>query len=169
MQKKAHPIMNLITNLGLLLSGAAMAFSGFVIQFGYHMGHHGSIDENNLILGMYYSGWSNSHKISIVISSLFIIAHIALHREWYKTVIKKKLFARNKLAIALPFIFIVVGVTGYISWLMKLLGGSEVTRRIFVEVHDKITFVLFVCLIIHVTKSFRWFLTAIEKMKRTDD
>lgn len=158
---------NLITNLGLLLAGAAMALSGFVMQFGYHVGHHGNIDENNPVFGMYYSGWSNSHKISIVILSLLIIVHIALHWEWYKTVMTKKLLARNKLAITLTIIFIIVGVTGYIPWLMKLLGGSDWTRKIFVAVHDKITFLLFAYLVIHVTKRFRWFVTALAKVKKS--
>src|SRR5512138_1723266 len=134
------------------------------MQFGYQMGHQGSIDENNPILGMYYPAWSSCHKISIIIMSFLIIFHIALHWEWYKTVIRKKLLSRNKLVITLAIIFIIVGVTGYIPWLVKLLGGSDWARRIFIEVHDKITFLLFACLIIHVTKSFRWFISAIEKV-----
>jgi hypothetical protein len=32
---------SLATNLGLLLAGAAMVFIGFLIQFKFHMGHHG--------------------------------------------------------------------------------------------------------------------------------
>ncbi len=161
--------MNLVTNLGLLLSGMGMALSGFIMQFGYHMGHGGSIDENYPVLGIYYSGWSNSHKISIVIASLLIIVHIVLHWEWYKTVITKKLLARNKLVITLTIIFMIVGVTGYIPWLMKLLGGLDPTRKIFVEVHDKITFLLFAYLVIHVTKNFRWFVNAFAKVKRSGD
>jgi predicted neutral ceramidase superfamily lipid hydrolase len=118
---------------------------------------------------MYYPAWSSCHKISIIIMSFLIIFHIALHWEWYKTVIRKKLLSRNKLVITLAIIFIIVGVTGYIPWLVKLLGGSDWTRRIFIEVHDKITFLLFACLIIHVTKSFRWFINAVEKVKKSGD
>lgn len=169
MQKKRRLKLNLITNLGLLLSGSVMALSGFVMQFGFHMGHQGNIDENNPVIGMSYSGWSSCHKISIIILSFFIIFHIALHWEWYKTVIKIKLSPRNKLVITLTIIFISVGVTGYIPWLMKLLGGSDWTRKIFIEVHDKITFLLFAGLIIHVTKRFRWFINAIEKAKKSGD
>ena len=169
MQKKRRLKLNLITNLGLLLAGAAMAISGFVMQFGYHMGHHGNSDENNPVLGMYYSGWSNSHKISIVIASLLIIVHIVLHWEWYKTIITKKLLARNKFVITLTIIFMIVGVTGYIPWFVKLWGGSDWTRKIFVEIHDKMTFLLFVCLVIHVTKRFRWFVTAFAKIKKSGD
>jgi len=167
MQKKSRLILNMITNIGLLLTGTAMALSGFVIQFGYHMGHHGRIDEHNLVLGMYYSGWSNSHKITIVIVSFLIMAHMALHGEWYKTVVKKNLFARNKLVVALTIIFIMMAVTGYISWWITLADGSDAARKIFVEVHDKLAFVLFACLIFHVAKSFRWFIASFEKMKKS--
>lgn len=129
MLKKRRLTLNLITNLGLLLSGLAMASSGFVMQFGYHMGHQGSIDENNPVLGMYYSAWSSCHKTSIIIMSFLIIFHIALHGEWFKTVIRKKLLSRNKLVITLSIIFISVGVTGYIPWLVKLLGGGRLDTQ----------------------------------------
>ena len=165
MQKKRRLKLNLITNLGLLLSGIVMALSGFVMQFGFHMGHQGVIDENNPVLGMSYSGCSICHKISIIILSFLVIFHIALHWEWYKTVIRKKLFSRNKLVVTLTIILIIVGVTGYIPWSIKILGGSDWTRKIFIEVHDKITFLLFVCLVIQVTKSFRWFVAALAKVK----
>ncbi len=167
MQKKSRLILNMITNVGLLLTSIAMALSGFVIQFGYHMGHHGGIDEHNLVLGMYYSGWSNSHKITIVIASFLIMAHMALHGEWYKTVVKKNLFARNKLVTTLTIIFIMMAITGYISWLVTLADGFDAVRRILVEVHDKLAFVLFAYLIIHVAKRFRWFITSFEKMKKS--
>lgn len=161
--------MNLITNLGLLLAGMAMALTGFVMQFGFHLGHHGSIDEKNPFWGMYYSGWSNSHKVSVVIVSLLFISHIVLHGKWYETIIKKKLLARNKLVVTLTIIFLMAGITGYIPWLMKLLGGSDPTRKIFIEVHDKITLVLFASLVIHVVKSFRWFVAAFAKVKKSSD
>ena len=167
MQKKRRLILSLTTNLGLLLSGMAMAVSGFIIQFGYHMGHHGGIDETRPILGLCYAGWSNSHKMAITAVSLLMVAHIALHWDWYRKVVKKKLFAGNKLVISMTAIFILVAATGYIPWFIKLAGGSDLMRKIFVEVHDKITFFLFACLMIHVTKTFRWFIAFWGKMNKS--
>lgn len=167
MQKKRRLILSFFINLGLLLTGAVMALSGFIIQFGFHMGHHGSIDESLPVLGLYYAGWSISHKTAIVAVSLLIMVHIALHGDWYRAVVKKRLFARNKLVITLSAIFIIVAVTGYVPWFIKLAGGSDLTRKVFVEVHDKITIVLFACLLIHLAKTFRWFITSFEKMKNT--
>lgn len=166
MQKKSRLVISLATNLGLLGMGSVMAFSGFSIQFSYHMGHHGSIDNNNPVLGMYYLGWSNIHKISIIIVSILIIVHITLHWNWYTTVVQKRLFAKNNLVITLTIIFVIVAITGYIPWLMKLAGGSDVIAKIFIEVHDKITFVLFAYLIVHVTQRNRWFIASFEKTRK---
>jgi hypothetical protein len=165
MQKKSL-IVSLVTNVALLLTGFAVAFSGFLIQLDYHMGHHGSIDENDLVLGMDYLGWTNGHKVSIVTLSLLVIIHIILHWRWYKTVLQKNLFAKNKLAIALTMIFTVVAITGYVPWLIGLTGGSDASRRTFIEVHDKIAVVLFVCLVIHLAKRFRWFIDSIHRLNK---
>jgi len=98
MPRKHRQILSLITNLGLLLAGSAMALSGLVIQFSYHMGHH---DKTFPVLGMSYVGWSSSHLVSIVIVSFLAAIHITLHWKWYKTIVRKKLFAKNHLAIIL--------------------------------------------------------------------
>lgn len=74
----------------MALTGFAMALSGFVIQFAYLIGNRGNIDRNNLALGIDDAGWSSIHKLSTVIISFFIIAHIILHWTWYKTIVRKK-------------------------------------------------------------------------------
>jgi hypothetical protein len=163
MPRKNRRILSLITNLGLLLAGSAMALSGLVIQFSYHMGHHGTIDKAFPVLGMSYVGWSNSHLVSIVIVSFLAAMHITLHWKWYKTIVRKKLFAKNHLAIILTIVFVVVATTGYIPWFIKLGGASEATRKAFIEVHDKLAFVLFAYLAIHVTKTYRWFIASFKK------
>jgi hypothetical protein len=40
-KERSRLMSSLATNLGLLLAGAAMVFTGFLIQFKFHMGHHG--------------------------------------------------------------------------------------------------------------------------------
>jgi hypothetical protein len=165
--RKKNPTTSFLINLGLLLFGFAMVFSGLLIQIGYHMGHHGEIDTNNLVLGLNYFNWSDIHLISVVLVSIGMVFHIILHWKWYKAVVrKKKSVFKNQQAIIMTTIFILVAVTGYISWFIKLSGGSDLDRRFFMEIHDKITWVLLVYLIFHVTKRFKWFFTCFEKVKK---
>jgi len=142
-----------------------MAFSGFLIQFNYHMGHHGGIDTNHMVLGIKHSGWSDIHKISIIFFSILVIFHIILHWKWYKTIIKKRLFARNKQVITLWIVFILVAITGYISWLIKLTSDQKITHKVFLEIHDKLAIILFVYLVLHVAKRLKWFISTFEKLK----
>ena len=164
---KKNPLVDFLNNLGLLLFGSAMVFSGLLIQISYHMGHHGEIDTNNLVLGLNYFNWSDIHKISIVLVSIGMIFHIIWHWKWYKAVVqKKKLVFRNQQAIILTIFFILVAITGYISWFIKLSGGPELSGKFYIEIHDKITWVLLVYLIFHVTKRFKWYFTTYKKVKK---
>jgi hypothetical protein len=164
---KKNSMTSLLINLGLLFFGSAMVFSGLFIQIGYHMGHHRELDINHLVLGLTYFNWSDLHKISIVVVSLGMVFHVFLHWKWYKTIVrKKKLVVKNQQAIVITIVFIFVAATGYISWFIRLSGGSDLSRHFFIEIHDKITLVLFVYLIFHVTKRFKWFFTAFEKIKK---
>ena len=160
-------VLSLVTNLALLPTVLAVILSGFVIQIKYHMGHHGSIDKNSLFSGMNYLDWLNIHRTSIVIVSILAIIHIVLHWRWYKTIIQKRLFAKNRLVIVLTVVFIAVAITGYIPWFTALAGGSNATRKVFIEVHDKLTFVLFACFIIHIIKRSRWFITSCVKLAKS--
>jgi hypothetical protein len=162
--KKEDLVASLVTNLGLLLTGMAMAFSGFLIQFSYHMGHHGGIDQSTLVLGLTYAGWSEIHKISVVIISFLSSAHIILHWKWYKAIVRKKSFGKTKLVSTLTILFLIVAITGYIPWYIDLAGGQDATRKSFIEVHDKLTFILIVYLVIHVIRRMKWFITSFRKL-----
>lgn len=164
MQQRKHLVLSFVTNLALLLTGFVVVGSGFSMQLNYHMGHHGSIDVNRLVWGLDFWRWSDIHKTSIVIMSFLAAIHVVLHWHWYRTVVKKNLLAKNKLAITLTIAFFVVAMTGYIPWFIGLTGGSDVSRKIFIEVHDKITLVLSVCLVIHVAKRYRWFVVSYKKL-----
>jgi hypothetical protein len=157
-------VASLATNLGLLLVGAAMAFTGLLIQFKYHMGHHGKSDANAVVLGLDHPGWSNAHRIAIVAVSVLAILHIALHWTWYGTVLRKRLFSKNLLSVTLTIVFGLAAITGYVPWLAGLAGASATIRRGFVEVHDKLALVLFACLLVHVAKRATWFVHAFKKL-----
>lgn len=154
-------------NLGLLLFGSAMVLSGLLIQIAYHMGHHGEIDTNNLVLGLSYFIWSDIHKISTVLVSMGMVFHIVWHWKWFKGVVrKKKSVFKNQQAILLTVIFILAAVTGYLSWFIRLSGGSELSSRYYIEIHDKITWLLLVYLIFHVTNRFKWYFKTYGKVKK---
>lgn len=129
------------------------------------MGNHGNIPINEFVMGMNYQGWSVIHKISIVALSLLMICHVYLHWKWYKGVITKKLISKNQQVLILSFLFVVVAITGLTPWFIDLLNGDEMQRKIFIEIHDKVTLILAIYLILHIIKRLRWFLIVFEKMK----
>jgi hypothetical protein len=171
----------LVNNL-LLIFSVMIALSGLVLQVGYHMGgpdaHHRNdlqtatmsyeqvrqIDQNKTIWGYNYSGWSSIHKITIVVFSLFMLYHISVHWKWYAGVVRKRLFGRNKEAISLTVLFLLVALTGIIPWLIDLSGSSSLLRMAFIEIHDKITFLLIVLLFLHMIRRSRWFVNTYRKL-----
>jgi ferredoxin len=155
----------LIVNIGLLIIGFAVSFSGFVIQFEYHMGHSSGLESANTVLGLGYNNWTSIHKTSIILFSILMIYHICIHLKWYKTIISKKLFTRNRLQIILSIIFILVAITGYIPWIINLSGGSEIARKFIIEIHDKIAILLFALLTIHLTTRLKWYINTLDKLK----
>ncbi|MFB6343910.1 DUF4405 domain-containing protein [Saccharicrinis sp. FJH62] len=156
----------LIINFGLLFWGFATVFSGLLIQVQYHIGNHGNDITNKYSLGLDYSTWSVIHKISIIMLSVLAAFHISRHWKWYKTVIAKRLVNKNKQVFTLSVIFVVVAITGFIPWIIDVLEGSEVNRKAFIEIHDKIAIILSVYFTLHIMKRLKWFLATIEKINK---
>lgn len=163
--QKKNPYKRLIINTGAFFTGFLAVFSGFLIQFSYHMGHHGGIVFNKMVLDANYSEWTVIHKISIVLLSVFMIFHMVQHWTWYKTIIKKNLIKKNKQVFILTTIFVLVAITGYISWIIDLTLNDQTTRKIFMEIHDKLTIILFIFLILHIAKRLKWFMTTLKRIK----
>lgn len=157
--------ISFIVNTGLLISALATVCSGFLIQIHYHMGNHGDINTNNIVWGLNHSQWSLSHKISIVILSSFMAYHFISHLKWFNVIICKNLIAKNRQVFILSFVFIIAAITGYIPWFLKLTDSEETTRKIFIEIHDKIGLVLIVFLVLHTFKRAQWFITTFKKIK----
>jgi len=155
-----NPIFTLITNLGLLLTGFLSAFSGFLLQIQYHLGNH------QIVGGLSYLSWSNIHKLSIVTLSVLMVFHVNLHWKWFRTVIKKRLFAKNKQVLTLSVIFVLVAITGILPWLIGWHPASKSTRETFIEIHDKIAILLTIYLLLHVIKRLKWFSTSLKKLNQ---
>lgn len=160
-----NPYDRFIINIGLLLTGFIAVYSGFLIQFSYHMGHHGEIDINRIVLNINYSGWTNIHKIAITLLSVLMVFHTVQHWKWYKTIVKKNLVTKNIQVFILSTVFILVAITGFIPWTIDLTGNDQITRKIFLEIHDKLTIILFIFLILHVMKRLKWFTATLRRSK----
>ncbi len=156
--------LSVFTNFGLLLFGFLMSFSGLLLQAKYHIGNHGKINVNDTYFKMNYWDWSSIHKGSIILFSALIILHVFFHYNWYKTVITNKLFLKNKITIILTVIFIFAAVTGYVPWFIMLTDGLEITRKVFIEIHDKLAIILLVLLILHVVQKRKWFFSSLKNL-----
>ena len=175
-QRKKTRNRFLINNL-LLLCGIAMIVSGLTLQVGCHMAsselHHGKgdkiqlqslnyeqergIDTLKTVLGINYYEWTTIHKLVIVFFSLLMICHFCIHWKWYKGVIEKHLFSKNIQVFTLTIIFLLTALTGLTPWGIELSGSKNSWRFIFIEIHDKLTLVLIIYLILHLVKRSKWF------------
>lgn len=173
-QRTKYFIGFLVNNL-LLLSGIAMVVSGLVLQIGFHMGsapgnherkissYQGNVEQvrvinpESTVWGVDYKTWATTHKTAIVFFSLLMVYHFTIHWKWYKGVITKHLIGKNKQVMILSVFYIMVAITGIISWLIDLSGSSSIVRIGFMEVHDKLALVLIVYLLLHVIKRAKWF------------
>jgi len=175
--------IKLLINTLLFFTGIIMTYSGMVLQIGFHMGGpHGekivtnsqstqyeqirAIDPNQIVSGLNYHDWSSWHKYTIVVFSLLMIYHFYLHWKWYKVVITKHLISKNKEALGLSVLFLLVAITGLIPWFIDLTGGTINLRMLLIEIHDKITLLLVVFLLIHFVRRAKWFATAYTKFKK---
>jgi len=159
------PLLSFAVNLALLFSGLITAFSGILLQIKFHINHIGNGVSNDHVFGIGYSEWSAIHKTSIVVFSLFMIFHIYLHWKWYKAIINKRLFAKNKQVLTLTIIFLLVAITGFIPWIIYSTGAGDTEREAFIEIHDKLAILLSVYLLLHITKRLKWFLLTWKKLE----
>ncbi|MCE4562760.1 DUF4405 domain-containing protein [Maribellus sp. CM-23] len=155
----------LITNLGLLITTVLTIYTGLLIQLEYHMGNHGYKPLDKSVIGLDYSDWSIFHKISIIILLILFVFHILLHWKWYKNVISKRLFNKNRQVITLTVIFLLVAITGFIPWIIDFMNGNESTRNGFIEIHDKIAIILSIYFILHIIKRLKWFVISFERIR----
>ena len=159
-----NPLYRLLINTALVFIGFIVVYSGFLIQLCYHMGQHGVIDFTKTVLLFNYSSWSNIHKIAILLLTIFMVFHFVQHWNWFKTIIKKNLIQKNKQVFILSTVFILAAITGYISWLIDLTGNDQRARTVFLEIHDKLTIILSLFLILHIAKRLKWFRVTIKRI-----
>nr|WP_321405712.1 DUF4405 domain-containing protein [uncultured Carboxylicivirga sp.] len=158
-------INQLIVNIIIFITGLSTVLSGILIQLNYHIGQNYVMNYGVKIFGLNYKNWTEVHKASVVLFLIFIICHWALHGKWLKTIINKKLFKRNLQVIALSIVFLIVSISGFISWMIFMSKGDEGLRKEIIEIHDKVGVVLSVLLIMHTIKRQQWFFKTLNKLK----
>ncbi|MCX5805430.1 MAG: DUF4405 domain-containing protein [Proteobacteria bacterium] len=144
-------------NICLIIVSLTTILTGFVIQLKYHMDRLSPVVET---WGLAYNSWSFLHKLSIVVLSLLMLFHVISHWKWYKTIITRKLIARNRQTMILSVFFIITAVTGYTAWFAGLVNegassGAALFRKAFIEIHDKIAIILTIYIILHVVKRMK--------------
>ena len=144
---------NFLVHFGSLIVGLLMIASGLILQINYHLRHH--LDSERF-LSFDYHLWSDFHKISIVLFSVLISAHVLSHFKWYKVVLTKKLISKNTQVLYLTIIFLITGITGYIAWIIDLSDGLYSLRKLFIEIHDKIALILTIYIFLHIIKRINW-------------
>ncbi len=144
-------------NLCLLVTSIALVSSGFILQFNYHMGNHGQIITTDTFWGMDYYFWSMFHKVNSLLCSIIVFLHLYVNYKWIKGVITKHLVDKHKQVFIFSSIFFVCAITGFTAWYFSL-EANELSRKLFIEIHDKITLFLFIFLILHIWKRRKRFL-----------
>jgi len=91
-----------------------------------------------------------------------VIYHTYIHWRWYKGVITKHLIGKNRQSIILSVLFLLVAITGLVSWIIDLAGSSSILRMLFIEIHDKLTLIFIVFLILHLLKELNGMLDHIQ-------
>ncbi|BDX39113.1 hypothetical protein CYCD_24680 [Tenuifilaceae bacterium CYCD] len=177
MKPQNRCIVDFVVNNLLIITGAATIVSGFVLQLGFHIGNtnrhyeHNTpdveplIDTSSTVWGIDYATWSAIHKVVIVLLLFLMVYHIAIHWKWYRGVLARHLVRKNQQVIVLSFLFILVALTGLIPWFIDLLGNRNFLRLILIEIHDKISILLIIYLILHVVKRAKWFLSTLGKVR----
>jgi hypothetical protein len=175
MKPIAKNILKFVVNNLLIVSGVATVISGFVLQLGFHIGSGGrheppaeqlqnaaveplrAIETTHTVWGLDYISWTVVHKTVIVLLSILMVYHLASHWKWYKAVFIRCLIGKTRQVIILSVLFVAVAFTGLAPWLVDLSGNCNSFRFFLIEIHDKLTLLLTIFLILHIVKRLKWF------------
>jgi ferredoxin len=183
-RQRKRTIRNFFINNLLVFIGLLMIFTGLTLQMAYHVGgsasHHAEnntlpaqtisytqmreIDVNKTAMGFTYTQWSIMHKAVIFAFTLLMMYHVYAHWKWYTSVIRKHLIGKHFQVITLSVIFILVAITGLLSWIISLRDGTGSLRLILMEIHDKLAIILTIYMVLHIIGRMKWFTQAFSKL-----
>ena len=140
-----------LLNLSLCVTGILSAGSGFLLQFIYHMGH-GRTTLEDLVWDRPYAFWSMFHKLTSLFFVILIAIHLKWNWKWIKRVVTSRSFQKHREVFVFTAVFGMAAVFGFTAWMVSDLAHTPGLRECIVEVHDKITLVMFVFLCTHIWK-----------------
>lgn len=143
---------NQFQNLSLAIVSVLMISSGVVIQLYYHVGRLSSAVD---VWSVRYDQWSVIHKWSALVFLLLIIQHIVIHLKWYKVILQKRLFRKNRNVLILTFLTLFVSITGFIPWAIHFFQGDDSIRHLLIEIHDKTAILFMVFIVQHFLKRMK--------------
>jgi hypothetical protein len=135
-------------NLGLLVTGAASAVSGFLIQLTYHMHHGVAVRASRMVWGLGYPAWAVVHQVSSVLMLAIAVWHIVVNRKPLVAYLTRN-GAWRRQAPVLFALFMMAVATALVAWTAGHVFGSASAERTLVEIHDKVVIPMSVLLVMH--------------------
>ncbi len=146
-----------VLNYGLLVCGAAACLTGVMMQIGYHIGvADRAAVVHKQVWGLNYAQWQASHEITATLFFVLSLIHIYKHRKWYKGVIERRVFKRNRELLLFSVLFCLSAILGFLPWLISC-KDEQLLRHTLIEIHDKISIVLLIFIVLHIVKRWRCF------------
>ena len=144
-----------VLNYSLLVSGLATCLSGVMMQIGYHIGvADRAIVFYKQVWGLIYPQWQTLHQVTTTLFFVLSAIHVYRHRKCYVGVLRKHLFKRNQEVIIFSVLFLISALLGFLPWMISASEAHHSIRHLLIEIHDKISIVLIVFIVLHVKK--RW-------------
>lgn len=143
------------------------AFTGSVIQIGYHM--H-AIPDVQLIMGLNKAGWALLHKVSAAVFFAGMAIHCLANWKFIATNTRQIVSGIRKPFSSSSYWLFLISVpaclTAMASWLF--FGGNEQARFALVETHDKLGWFFVVFGLLHIIRRSGKMVGACRKPKQTE-
>ena len=165
MSEKGQSISNrkgktaFIVNSVLIVLGMAMAISGLLIQYRYHLQ---SAPEETTVLTLCRAEWNAVHLWTSIGFLLAAIYHVWAHRKWYKTLFRRKQSSKQRPTCILTILTFIVVITGLIPLYIFYSEGNSTFRFSMIEIHDKVAILFLIVAFRHTIKRRKWYLNMIK-------
>lgn len=151
--KNKATIYPTVLNVVLLASGILCAGSGLLLQLHYHVGGGSRLPPGDIFWGQSYSFWSLFHIINSILLLAAVLLHTKRHLKIYKNLLAKRRFGNHRELLLFTFTFATAAILGMAAWTMSAF--SHFIRHSFIEVHDKVSLLLIVFLVLHIWRRKR--------------
>lgn len=146
-------------NVALLVTGFAVAISGLVLQWHYHLRKSPG---ESAVFTLSRPEWNAIHVWTSVFFCLLLFYHVWVHRKWYRTVMKRNIHVKSRPTVVLTALTFPVVFSGLIPLFILFFDGNPTLRHWIIEVHDKAALLFLILVSGHVIRRFRWYIHAVK-------